>query len=1280
MALEDADRLKNLGALIIITGKSFLLYFLVFLSLSTAAQHISVHPLNLSKGHFSDLATFALRDQLGFLWIGTDNGLKRYDGYEIKNYTPSKEHEGHFGGSYIAVMTELENGDIWAGGRKLSLYNRNTDSFSNYQLHNNGLIRALQEENAILWIGGDGFGLLGFDLRSRVLTYQGFKQGENAYIQTIIKNNTSLERIPNHGFVGSSENQKTLWLQASNSLILFDSVSHQSHVIPLPEASGFDNESATSMIQDHLGIIWIASQVGLLRYDPINDEFKQYRADKKTPGALPSAQLWSIFEDSKGRIWIGTDKSGVLIYNRESDNFLHYKPSSSDENAFPHVAIGKLIEDSEGHIWVTASVAGIRQISPHLDKFVAIQPKNNAQEPFRSGYISDLHEDEYSNLWIAIDGIGLNKYNPNTRQHRHFSHDPNNPTSISSNSVLSIEQDQQNHLWIGTWAGGLNRLDPATGEFKHFKHGTLNNDENSLAGNNIFRIEATSDDKLYLSVWEVGLQVYDIHRQRFLNYFTSNYGSSIHSILDFLVNEDDSVWIAGYGGLELFDPKTESFQRFDTQEAEVIVDLHKDTQGIVWLASNQGLGRLNPDTKEVRYFTKEDGLNDNFIVSIEEDSQGALWLGTRDGLTKFSPNTHSFEIYGELDGLGSQKFNRFAHIFTRDKKMYFGGQSTVNYFDPVYMPKNPYAPKVQLTGIKIFQRDIHTGEQPLLNKNINTAKLLTLQHDKNDITFKFSALNLITPSKNQYKYTLEGLDKQWIYTDSDNRTAHYSNLQPGEYTFKVFGSNNDGVWSHTATSINISILPPWWKSKIAKVTYFVISIIAIALFLHLLFRYSNKKRFELEHRLNHDSLTGLPNRLWMETHLPELISGCRLRSVNLCAFYIDGDNFKKINDKYGHAFGDALIQETSKRLQGTLPPHSMLIRLEGAQFFIVVENIEAIRDAEELARTLSLLFKKPFKVNQLEASFRYNIGVFLSNAEKVDPRKIMRSTDIALRSAQRAGGGSWRAYNEAMLEDTEELSAIEEDLLHALSDDQFTVVYQPLITLTDESLKGFELLIRWQHPTKGFIPPDKFIPIAERSGSIVDIGYWIFRTACYQQRQWLKLLNGRTPPTIAVNVSPVQLAHSDFIDEIDNIFRSTHADPRFIKVEITETALMEDVDAISCTLDKLRERGIELAIDDFGTGYSSLGYLGTLPAQLLKIDRSFVNGLTESDNKTGAIEIIKATISLAHNLRMEVVAEGIETQRQLEDLRSYGCDFGQGYYINKPLSPLKATELITQSF
>jgi diguanylate cyclase (GGDEF)-like protein/PAS domain S-box-containing protein len=422
----------------------------------------------------------------------------------------------------------------------------------------------------------------------------------------------------------------------------------------------------------------------------------------------------------------------------------------------------------------------------------------------------------------------------------------------------------------------------------------------------------------------------------------------------------------------------------------------------------------------------------------------------------------------------------------------------------------------------------------------------------------------------------------------------------------------------------------------------------------------------------HDGLTGLPNRLWFMERLEAAIRQARQDSkYQFALLFLDLDRFKVVNDSLGHAIGDCLLLEIAARLKACLPSHSTVSRLGGDEFTILLEECDPNRVrqiADQIHRELSL----PFKLKGNEVFCTASIGIALSQRGYEHSEDMLRDADMTMYRAKALGKARSEIFEPAIHNQAVARMQLEIDLRRALEHKEFLVYYQPIVSLNSGRVSGFEALIRWQHPQRGWVSPVDFIPVAEETGAIVPIGWWILEQVCQQLRTWQQhsLVDSRL--TMNVNLSGKQLSQPDLVREVKQVLQKTGLSPSSLKLEITESVLMNDVDAAVAILQQLKSLGIQLAIDDFGTGYSSLSYLHRLPIDTLKIDRSFVDNVDCDPEK---IEMIRTIVLMAWNLGMNVVAEGVETKKQMYQLQALRCDYGQGYFFSRPLEAEAAKEL-----
>jgi diguanylate cyclase (GGDEF)-like protein/PAS domain S-box-containing protein len=426
----------------------------------------------------------------------------------------------------------------------------------------------------------------------------------------------------------------------------------------------------------------------------------------------------------------------------------------------------------------------------------------------------------------------------------------------------------------------------------------------------------------------------------------------------------------------------------------------------------------------------------------------------------------------------------------------------------------------------------------------------------------------------------------------------------------------------------------------------------------------------------HDGLTGLPNRALFTDRLERALERAKRRDdFKLAVLFLDLDRFKIVNDSLGHMTGDQLLIGAARRLQATLRQVDTVARIGGDEFVILLEDIDDVAHATSSAERIQAQLREPFNLDENEVFTSASIGIAVSKPGYDRADDIMRDADIAMYRAKALGKARHVLFDEAMHGRAVELLQLETDLRKAVERNEFVLHYQPIVELEDSSVIGFEALIRWMHPERGLTYPAAFLPLAEETGLTVELGSWVLREACEQLSRWQRSMPDRQGLWMSVNLSSRQLLRPGLTDEVEQAIRDFQIEPANLALEVTEGIIMDEPEAATSMLVGLRALGVKLPIDDFGTGYSSLAYLHRFPISSLKIDRSFVNRVTDG----GEDEVIVRTIvTLAHNLEMDVIAEGIETADQLERLRTLGCEFGQGFYFSEPVPAREATTLLEE--
>ena len=419
---------------------------------------------------------------------------------------------------------------------------------------------------------------------------------------------------------------------------------------------------------------------------------------------------------------------------------------------------------------------------------------------------------------------------------------------------------------------------------------------------------------------------------------------------------------------------------------------------------------------------------------------------------------------------------------------------------------------------------------------------------------------------------------------------------------------------------------------------------------------------ELNYLARYDSLTGIPNRQYLQDQLERATTRALRGKKKMGLLFLDLDRFKMVNDTLGHRRGDELLCAVVRRLRDSIRAGDLLARLGGDEFAVLLEDVEGPLEVEAAAKNVIDAFEQPFQVDSRHLSVTASVGLTLYPVDNSDPMALLNNADIAMYQAKEKGGNTFKFFTQRMHEEILHYHRLETDLKNALARDEFHLLYQPQVELAGGGLRALEALLRWEHPVRGLTPPAEFLSVAEESGYIVPIGLWVLERVCRQIREWQDA--GLDVPRIAVNVAPIHFHQPDFLKQVQRTLQKYDVDPTLLELELTETSLMEDTAEVRRCLRGLKDTGVLLAIDDFGTGYSCLNYLRHFPIDVLKIDRSFVADLAGEGGK----EICRVILSIAQRLSLESVAEGIERQAQLHFLAEQGCDYGQGHFFSPPVT------------
>jgi diguanylate cyclase (GGDEF)-like protein len=515
-------------------------------------------------------------------------------------------------------------------------------------------------------------------------------------------------------------------------------------------------------------------------------------------------------------------------------------------------------------------------------------------------------------------------------------------------------------------------------------------------------------------------------------------------------------------------------------------------------------------------------------------------------------------------------------------------------------------------------------------------------------------------------------DARTIATGAEGDSAQSLGIA-GFLGIRVAGTSGEPL----AVVVAVDLEPRRWKPD--EIQHFTEIAASAVTEIELQRRTVEAERIErqLRHDALHDGLTGLPNRACFVERLRHAGERARRHAEDAFAvLFVDLDHFKVVNDSFGHLAGDELLVEVARRLAGCLRSVDTLARLGGDEFALLLEEVREPSDAARVAERLQVALRGPMTIRESEVFTSASIGIALSGPVDDASQHLLRSADLAMYRAKEHGRGRFEVFDPQMHTVAMERLRMEMDLRRAIERDQLLLHYQPVVSLSTGGVVAVEALVRWQHPERGLIPPLEFIPIAERTGIISDIGRWVLAQACAQLKAWERDFGYDAPQSVWINVSPKQFAQTDLAAQVGELFTSLSFEPRRIKFEITESIMLENIELATRTLGELRRLGVQVFMDDFGTGYSSLTYLGRLPLDGIKVDRSFVSQMGDDVRQA---QLVSTIITLIRNLGLEPIAEGVETDQQAQLLREMGCAFAQGFVFCRPLPAREIDELLRTS-
>jgi ligand-binding sensor domain-containing protein/signal transduction histidine kinase len=863
--------------------KVILFSFLIFSSSSSQSDEYIFKQLTDADGLSQSTIFSMIQDRDGYLWLGTIDGLNRYNGYEFRVYVNDASNASSISDNFISELFEDSDGFIWVGtvNGYLNRFDRKTEVFKRYFVNDffktikspesdfydyplafsrnqiNTITSITEDSNGYLWIGTWGNGIIKFDRKKESGTH--FHNDPNNPLS--LNSDRIIDIISDRNddiwiaTFGAGLNKLVIENPGNNDQSKKQSTHFLRYSLSESNKSSLSDDKTICLFEDKDGNIWIGTFYGGLNkldtdnktLPPDKARFKYYLENKKLSNSISDNTIMAITQDLDGYLWIGTFGGGIERFDIKTETFTNFSKISTHQNSFTDAEILSLFVDRSGILWAGSHLGeGVTKIQKYYSKFESINSRSAGKLKLNDDVVWSLFKDSKDNLWVGTYRGGVNILDFISKQSKIYKNLPDNLNSISDDHIRSIAEDRLGNIWIGTYSAGLNRIDQSGQKVETFRNEP--NNSNSLSANQVLDIYVESEKVIWVATFGGGLNKLTFVENssgapEFETYRKNP--SNANSLSDdraytILRDSKENFWVGTYGGgLNRFDIEKGTFEvvSLNPQSSQPafnnkILSLHESSNGTLWIGtSGGGLNLFDPITNTYKNYSLAQGLTSSVVYGILEDSNANLWLSTDDGIFLFNSSTEKFIQFGIEDGVQSLEFSGGAYFKDSNGIIYFGGINGFNYFNPDSITINQYVPPVVISNIKVM--DVRVNGEP---------DELILSYDQNFISIEFSALDFSMPKRNKYSYILEGFQKSWISTGGLNRTATYTNLPSGEFTFMVKGSNSDGIWSEKTASIRIIINPPfyqtWW--------FVTLVVIIIVFFIYYLGTIRVKSQLEIE--------------------------------------------------------------------------------------------------------------------------------------------------------------------------------------------------------------------------------------------------------------------------------------------------------------------------------------------------------------------------------------------------------------------------------------------------
>jgi diguanylate cyclase (GGDEF)-like protein len=1203
--------------------------FLLLVSGVLCAQEYSFRTFGNAEGLNNLAVRQVYQDRGGFIWVSTENGLFRYDGDRFEAFGPAQGIPI----SSVAAFGEAPDGSLLAGGA-FGLYHLRGNSFEKLKVSFTTVSpsQGIQSD-------GKGHTFLGTDAGLIELHAE---PGHDGFVERTFSQAPGSSGTSADGVLVDSD---ILWYGCGHELCRVDSDGTRAY----GRESGLPDYPVMVIRKDHDGDLWVRTKNAAVFVLPAaqsksgqtkTGQTKFSQSKFRSPAAvLPTTVIGIPGIDADGRILLPSP-DGLLIQDGKGWQKI-------DRSVGLRGAVYSVFEDRQHSLWIGLAGRGLAQWRGYHE-WVSYSTASG----LASDIVYEIQPQADGTLWVGTEG-GLLR-----GERQHFGIRWTKVAGLDGFPVHSVRlapngDRRDEDLWIGTEVNGIARLDTRTGTVERF------GEPQGLLGKSAYTLRFDRQQKLWAAT-ELGLFFAKAPYRKFSR-VAELPSTRIWAIAE---GSDGAMWAGGADGLFAYaNGRWQNFTRASGLSNQEILSLGAGANGEIWIGYRFGGGidrvHLGLNGLAIEKGVQRPG-SDGLVYFLQLDASGQLWAGTERGVDMW--NGSRWSHYGTSDGLAWNDCDLNGFAQEPDGTVWIGTSGGLSQFKP--RPRlSPEVPiEVVFTKLVMGRTDVSGQSNPSFSVHANS------------LIARYSALNVSNEDRILFRYRLKDSNASW--TETTQRELQFAELAPGDYRLEIEAQDGDGVWSEPGTEFDFRILTPWyaswWFIGICGLTPVVIAGVVI----HLRIVSGHRRERELQQlKAAHDEirnlaffdpLTSLPNRRLLLDRLRQTLAASIRSNRKRALLFVDLDDFKTLNDTLGHHIGDLLLQEVARRIVASIRETDTVARLGGDEFVVLLQELSELpEDAAAQAKTVGekilAALHEPYLLDGRECRSSSSIGITVYGNPQDSTNEVLQQADIAMYQAKAAGRNTLHFFAPALQAAVNARAAMEEDLRQAIKTKDFRLYYQPQV---DRGiLVGAEALVRWKHPKRGFLAPDEFIPLAEQTGLILSLGDWVLETACKQIAVW-GFVKKTAHLTVAVNISARQLLNPDFVQNVLSTLDRTGANPQNLKLELTESMFVEDLEDVVTKMTALKSHGLRFSLDDFGMGYSSLAYLRRLPLDQLKIDQEFVRDILVDASSSA---IAQSIISLSRAMGLSVIAEGVETEEQREFLARLGCHSFQGFLFSAAL-------------